>query len=272
MTTATKASIDTLCVYTLTLRAEHPDTEKVILNPVAAHGMISRCAGSGLSGPGRPLYWVAPADSDGRANVVVQTGKPVDWSPLSRDLLLERSRVQRLDLGQFEPGVQVRLEVMAAATRTKQALPWTDHGPVADLDRRAGYAKYLGLEPDRIAVLSRVGFTWNWKLTDGTEGSFKEREDKYEQPLIEEADCKSWFMNLFSNVGGVELQSCAITGRRVVPLKRSKPGNTARLKLAVRSYSAVVVIKDAHAFVDLIASGVGRHKSHGLGLVRITQA
>lgn len=264
-------SVGTLQMSMLTLDPENPETEAVLCNPAAAHRMIVRCS----SKPGSALYLVSGARDDGRPVVIVQTKEPVDWSRLGK--ILAEEETEMVDLAQFEEGSQVRLEVVAAASRNRTRQFWKEGRVVTDPRSLARYANGLGLDPKTIKRLYREGLVWTWTLEDGTQGTYDEGCLPKEEQIVDEAACKAWFMQKAFAIHGpggqatgelsVEFMSCLVGSKRILSVEHARGDKTTWMRPVIRRYSALVNVTNAEAFHDRLTRGVGRLKFYGAGLV-----
>lgn len=273
-----KTAIGSAQLSTLVLRPEHPETVQMIVNPTIAHAKLTRCgAPHGSNGKEHTLFFIAGARKDGKTVIVVQTPNVVDWSPLVKERILAESSLKTLDLSKFEEGCQVRVDVLAAASRNHRNEPWEER-VVTEEPSFSKNCKRLDLDPKKVKRLYRKGLTWEWTLEDGSVGSLEEIA-KWEEQLADDDECRAWFMgNAFAirdertdrptDEKAVEFMSCLVGVKRVMRIDHHKNDTVTRRRLLVRHYSALVTVTNQDVFADRLANGIGRYKFAGLGLVR----
>lgn len=259
---------DALCrtdlrVTTLTLDPCHPEVDAILTRPDVMHAKLTRCGGSyARSGAGRTLYAILPALSTGHPQVIVQSDTKIDWTPLRQEMLVRRVSSERLDLESFVEGSVVNLEVSAIASRHRGVVSWKKP-EVTYPDALRRYCSFLGLDPERVKDLRRDGATWSWELDDGSTGS---RTDcAGHQILSGKEECTKWFRERVFVVSGdclsVEFARVEVGNVRLVRVTHDKA-------IPSRAYSAQVVVTNADEFRKQIASGIGKYRQLGLGLVR----
>jgi CRISPR system Cascade subunit CasE len=117
--------------------------------------------------------------------------------------------------------------------------------------------------------------TWSGEEITWEAGSehdaFLYRQAQSEEPLDRIEVYKSWLSRQFENRDGAVLQSANLRRWRLTDCARRDSDRSFRkISLPDVTFGGTLKIVDTDAFMDLVQSGIGRHKSFGFGMIRLS--
>jgi CRISPR system Cascade subunit CasE len=126
--------------------------------------------------------------------------------------------------------------------------------------------------------VNQHGETRTWKEGDELDAFLAEAWKNPEEDLDREQVYRDWLARQFEIRGGAELQSAGMTRFSIERMMRRVPknGNGERKADTIKrpdvTLTGTLTVTDGDAFVDLLRSGIGRHKSFGYGMLKVRRA
>jgi CRISPR system Cascade subunit CasE len=116
------------------------------------------------------------------------------------------------------------------------------------------------------------GQTWN--AGDELDAFLSEAWENPDTTLDREAVYREWLTRQCEIRGGAEPQSIGMTRFSIERMtRRNGPDHTPdTIKRPDVTLTGTLTVTDADAFVDLLRSGIGRHKSFGYGMLKVRRA
>ena len=118
------------------------------------------------------------------------------------------------------------------------------------------------------------GETRKWKEGDELDAFLSEAWENPEEDLNREQVYRDWLVDQFDNRGGAKLESAGMTRFSIERMtRRNGPDRTPdTIKRPDVTLTGTLRVTDGDAFVDLLRSGLGRHKSFGYGMLKVRRA
>ncbi|MFB6231387.1 MAG: type I-E CRISPR-associated protein Cas6/Cse3/CasE [Salinibacter sp.] len=123
--------------------------------------------------------------------------------------------------------------------------------------------------------VNQHGETRRWEEGDELDAFLAEAWTRpEEEDLSREQVYRDWLDRQFEIRGGAELQSAGMTRFSIERMtRRTGPDRTAdTIKRPDVTLTGTLRVTDSSAFLDLLRSGIGRHKSFGYGMLKVRRA
>jgi len=116
-----------------------------------------------------------------------------------------------------------------------------------------------------------------WSEGQELDAFLSEAWENPEEDLNRERVYRQWLSDQFEHRGGAELKTAGMTRFSIERMTRRVPnGNGERKADTIKrpdvTLTGTLQITDGDAFVDLLRSGLGRHKSFGYGMLKVRRA
>ena len=116
------------------------------------------------------------------------------------------------------------------------------------------------------------GETRKWKEGDELDAFLSEAWENPEEDLSREQVYRDWLVDQFDNRGGAKLESAGMTRFSIERMTRRTQGDDRTVTTIKRpdvALTGTLQVTDGDAFVELLRSGLGRHKSFGYGMLKV---
>lgn len=122
------------------------------------------------------------------------------------------------------------------------------------------------------------GDTRSWEAGDELDAFLAEAWTRPDEDLSREEVYRDWLARQFDMRGGANPQSIGMTRFSIERMTRRVPKNGSgerkadTIKRPDVTLTGTLQVTDSSAFIDLLRSGLGRHKSFGYGMLKVRRA